>query len=401
MTTTSPPRTSYRSVFASPGYTGLYSSATLSLLGASFQMLVFSVSVFAATHSAAASSTAFAAGFLPQVIGGTLLPSLADRIPPRVLLVTGALMRTAVAALLALGGLSLIGSIALVASAALITPLFSAAKSGLLARLLSGDRYVLGRSLFTITSMVAQLVGLAIGGVVLQVMTTSEAFLLVAAAQFVGAVVCLVGLPRLGTSGDVAGRWRVSDTMKGYRALMAVPLVRSLLLLWWTPLALMVGAESLAVAYAGEAGASGTTTAILIGSVPLGALVGELVVGRLCSPRTRERLVFPLLALLGVALLPLALNPPPLIAAVFLGIGSIGLAYELGRQDTFRDALPKGRESLGFGLLGIGMMTGQGLGPLVAGPLASGFGVGFTMAAMGLLILVSAAIFRPLLRRHS
>ncbi|AMM20431.1 hypothetical protein AX769_10060 [Frondihabitans sp. PAMC 28766] len=404
MTTTTPPRTTYGSVFAATGYTGVYLSTTLAMLGASFQMLVFSVSVFAATHSPAASSIAFAAGFLPQVVGGALLTSLADRFPPRLLIVTGAVVRFVVAVLLATGALGLVGSVAVVAAAAMVAPLFSAANSGLVSRLLDGDRYVLGRSLFTITSMISQLVGIAAGGVVLQILSTREAFAIVAGLQLAGVVVGIVGLPRLAASASAVGpaaasRWHLGDTLIGYATLMRVPIVRTLLLLWWTPLALMVGAESLAVAYAGEAHANGATTAILIGSVPLGALVGELIVGRLCSPATRERLVFPLLGLLGVAVLPLALNPPVPVAAVLLGVASMGLAYELGRQTAFRDALPAGREGLGFGLLGVGMMTGQGIGPLIAGPLATGFGVGPTMAVMGALVLVAALVFRPMVRR--
>jgi hypothetical protein len=160
------------------------------------------------------------------------------------------------------------------------------------------------------------------------------------------------------------------------------------------PLSLFVGAESLAVAYAGTAHAGGLLTALLIGAPPAGALVGEIVIGRFCRPATRERLVLPLAALTGIGLLPLALDPAPVVAAGLLFTASFGLAYELGRQTAFRDALPVGREAVGFGLLGVGMMTGQGLGPLLAGPLGSLLAPGPAMAVCGALVLASTVLLR-------
>ena len=387
-------RTTYRSVFASRGYPALYGGTALNMTASSLQVLAFSVAVFDATRSPAWSSIAFAAGFLPQVIGGAVLPSLADRVPAHLLLPIGAVVRLASAALLASGALGLGGGLAVVALAAVLQPLFGAGQSALVSRLLDGDRYVLGRSLFTVTSMVAQLVGIAVGGATLQALGPAPALLIAAGMQLVSAVVFAVGLPSLPVVRVDRPRWHPAETLHGYRAVLRVPVLRGLLLLWWTPLGLFVGAESLAVAYAGALGADGWTTALLIGATPAGALLGEVLVGRLCLPSTRERLVLPLLLLVGVGLLPLALTPPPLVAAALLLVAAVGLAYELGRQQVFRDALPVGGEAVGFGLLGVGMMTGQGVGPLLAGPLGSALGVGPAMAVCGLLVLGSAVLLR-------
>jgi hypothetical protein len=108
--------------------------------------------------------------------------------------------------------------------------------------------------------------------------------------------------------------------------------------------------------------------------------------------------VLPLVLLTGAGLLPLALDPPPLVAAALLLVTAVGLAYELGRQAAFRDALPVGREAIGFGLLGVGMQTGQGIGPLLAGPLGSLLDPGAAMAICGLLVLVAAALLRRIAR---
>lgn len=389
-------RTSFRSVFAVTGFSALFGGTTLGQLGVSLQILAFSVAVFDVTRSPTWSSVAFAAGFLPQVVGGLLLPSLADRVPARLLLPVGAALRCGSAALLASGILPLTAAIALIAAAAMVQPLFSAGQSGLVARLLDGDRYVLGRSLFTMTSLVSQLAGLGAGGVLLGFIGTDGALLVAAGFQLVSAAVFGLGLPRLPVVAGQRAPWKIGDTWDAYREILAVPLLRSLLLLWWVPLGLFAGAESLAVAYAGQAHASGAITGVMLAAAPLGGFVGQLVVSRGCRPTTRERLVLPLLMLIGLGLLPLALQPRPLVAALLLGVSSLGLGYELGRQAEFRAGLPAGQESVGFGLFGVGVMTTQGLGPLLGGPLASTIGTGPAMAACGSAILV---IGLPLWRR--
>lgn len=108
--------------------------------------------------------------------------------------------------------------------------------------------------------------------------------------------------------------------------------------------------------------------------------------------------MLPMLALVGAGLLPLALDPPVPVAAVLLAAAGFGLAYELGRQQEFREAIPPGREAVVFGLLGTGMMTGQGVGPLLAGPLGGLLHAGPAMAVCGALVLVSAALLRGALR---
>lgn len=365
-------RTSFRSVFTAPGFGALFVGTTLGQLGVSLQILAFSVAVFDSTRSPTWSSVAFAAGFLPQVVGGLFLPSLADRVPVwRLLLPVGALLRSGSAAALAGGILPLAFAVALIAAAALVQPLFSAGQSGLVARLLSGDRYVLGRSLFTMTSLVSQLAGLGLGGILLGLIGTGGALLVAAGLQFAAAWVLALGLPRLPVVGGLNGRWRFGETWRGYRQILAVPLLRSLLLLWWIPLGLFAGAESLAVAYAGQAGAGGAVTGGMLAAAPLGGFVGHLAVGRGCRPSARERLVLPLLILLGLGLLPLGFQPQPIIAAALLAVASLGLAYELGRQSEFSEGLPPGQDSIGFGLFGVGVMTTQGIGPLLGGPLAS------------------------------
>ena len=94
--------------------------------------------------------------------------ALADRLSPRTVITAGLLLRAVPGLLIgAMPGMPVAVMLALVAAAASITPVFSAAISGMLPDVLDGDRYVLGRSLFTMTASGSQILGLGAGGAVL------------------------------------------------------------------------------------------------------------------------------------------------------------------------------------------------------------------------------------------
>jgi predicted MFS family arabinose efflux permease len=131
-------------------------------------------------------------------------------------------------------------------------------------------------------------------------------------------------------------------------------------------------------------------------------LLGDVVVGRFCRPATRQRLAFPLAALMGVPLLAFAFRPSlPLTGTVLFACG-FGFAYMLGVQQSFLDSLPGRLRGQAFGLNSTGMMTGQGLIPPAAGGLAAAFGAGPAMAVAGAVTILAALLLRrPLTGRAS
>ena len=90
---------------------------------------------------------------------------------------------------------------------------------------------------------------------------------------------------------------------------------------------------------------------------------------------------------MGLPLLPLVAHLTLSATAGLLGLASAGFAYQLGRQQAFLDAVPAQSQGLAFGLYSTGIMTGQGLGPIAAGALASLLGTGPTMAVAGVAII--------------
>ncbi|WP_137994653.1 MFS transporter [Streptomyces vilmorinianum] len=386
-------RATYREVLAEPRFRLLFSTRTVAITAGSLRITTFSVLVFAATGSALLSALAFGIGFLPQLFGSLLLGSLADQLPPRALIAGGYALECAAALLLALVRMPIAASLGVVALVALATPVFSGASSRLVAQWLEGDAYVLGRSLNNIAASGAQLFGLALGGAVVAVLGPHRA-LAVSAALYLGCALAIrIRLPRLprlqpGESGGTPAGARgdggaVRASLHGAGLLLRGHTVRRLMLAQWLPPAFVAGAEGLIVAYAGGRHFAPGWYAVLMGCLPVGMLVGDLLVGRLLRPPTRERLVVPLIALMGLPLVGFAAEPGVGVSSCLLLLCGFGFAYGLGLQRPFLDALPQKGQGQAFGLLGSGSMTLQGVGPACFGSVAAGIGTGGAIALAG------------------
>ena len=406
MTTTTPkprriPRppaapTTYRSVFAVGEFRVLFATLLMFVLGFEFEILGLSVLVYAQTRSAFWTALAFSMGFAPQVVGGALFTSLADRLPPRLSISAGLLTRAAPGLVIGLWpALPVPAMLALVAAAATATPVFTAASSAVLPDVLDGDRYVLGRSVFSLTGSATQIIGLGIGGAILAALPARRLLLAAGLSLLAAAVVARLGLrARRARANGLPARGIVRATMAGNFELLADRTVRGLLLAQWLPAWFVTGAESLIVPYVASLGLPPSAASPLLAATPAGMLLGDVIVGRFCRPAARQRLAFPLAALMGVPLIALAFRPPlPLTGTVLFACG-FGFAYMLGVQQPFLDSLPDRLRGQAFGLNSTGMMAGQGLIPPVAGGLAAASGVGPAMAVAGAVTILAALLLR-------
>ncbi|MFD8962161.1 MFS transporter [Streptomyces anulatus] len=383
-------RATYREVLAEPRFRLLFSTRAVAITADALRITTFSVLVFSSTGSALLSAVAFGIGFTPQLFGSLLLGSLADRLPPRALITGGYALTCATALLLALVRMPVAASLGVVALVSLATPLFHGASSRLVAQSLEGDAYVLGRSLNNIAGAGAQLIGLALGGAAVAALGPRRA-LAVSAVLYLGCALAIrIRLPRLrpgefggppGSAGGDGGAVRAS--LRGAGLLLRGPTVRRLMLAQWLPVALVAGAEGIIVAYAGERRFAPGWYAVLMGCLPVGMLVGDLLVGRFLRPPTRERLVVPLVALAGLPLIGFAAEPGVGVSSCLLLLSGLGYAYGLGLQRPFLDALPRDGQGQAFGLLGSGSMTLQGVGPVCLGAVAAVIGTGGAIALAG------------------
>lgn len=387
--------TTYRQVLAEPRFRLLFITRSLAIAADTLRILALSVLVFAVTGSPLLGAITYGIGFLPQVVGVTLFGALADRVRPRRLIVAGYALESATAAVLALAHLPIWASLLLVAVVAGLTPVFGGASARLVAEVLTGDAYVLGRSLSSMSSSAAQLLGLAGGGVAVATLGARHALLVGAACHLMAAAAVRLRLPDLDVPAARPARSARSafrQSLTGNRLLFRDPEVRLLMLAQWLPPAFVAGAESLIIAYASRRGFPAGSAGFLLACLPVGMLAGDLVVGRFLRDATRERLVVPLVGVLGVPLLAIAADPPFAVTAALLAITGTGFAYGLGIQRRFLDALPEERRGQAFGLLSSGLMTLQGVGPAVFGALAEVTPIRYAMALAGAATVATAVL---------
>ena len=293
-------------------------------------------------------------------------------------------------------------SLALVAAIATLTPVFAGASSRLIAESLSGDAYVLGRSLANIAASAAQLLGLAAGGATVAALGARDALIITAVCHLAAAAAIQVWLPGLPAAPKPPGQppvpvLRQSWTVSGQ--LITDPAVRVLLLAACLPPAFLTGAESLIVPYAVQHHFAAGSPGLMLACVPVGMIAGDFAAGRLLRPATRERLVIPLMVVAGLPLLAFAAGPALPAAAGLLIVTGIGPAYLLGIQRRFLDAVPAAVLGQAFSLLSTSLMTFQGIGPVLFGAVTLVTSPGQAMALAGLATIVTAFSLIPALRR--
>ncbi len=385
--TTVESRTAFRDVLREPVFRVVFGVRSLAIGADTLRIIALSVLIYSTTGSAVLAAVAFGIGFLPQLAGGTLLGALPDLVKPRQLLVIGYVAECLAATALAMIDLPVWASLTVVGGIAMLTPALQGSTGRIVSEVLTGDAYVLGRSLLNMASAAAQLAGMAGGGIAVASLGPRHALIVTAACHLIATVLTWLLLPDLPVP-PRTNEALLRKSWRGNRRLLADPSVRVLLLAQWLPPAFVTGAESVLVPYASVRGYPAGSAGLLLACVPVGMILGDLVVARLLSPALRERLVIPLIALLGVPLLGFMFDIHPVPAGVLLFLLGCGFAYGLGIQRRFIEVIPDDARGQAFALMSTGLMTLQGIGPIALGALAEVIPVGTAMGAAGMAILV-------------
>jgi MFS family permease len=361
----------------------VFYARSLAIAADVLRIVALSMLIFESTGSAALAAATFGAGFVPQVLGGMLLGALPDLVRPRRLIVLGYAAECVGALALALFGLPVWTSLLIVAVIGGLAPVLHGGAGRLIADALTGDAYVLGRSLLTMTSALAQLAGLAGGGIAAAAIGPRHTLLLCAGCHLVAAVTTRLMLPDL-PAGRRRERAAVRQSWRGNLRLVTDRPIRVLLLAQWLPPAFVTGAESLLIPFAAVRHYPPGSGGLLLACLPVGMLIGNGVVARLLTPTARERTVIPLIAVLGLPLVAFAFDIGPVTAGLLLFLVGLGFAYSLGVQRRFLDAIPGDSRGQAFALMSTGLMTLQGIGPMVIGAVAETIPIGMAVAAAGI-----------------
>jgi MFS family permease len=395
-------KATYGQVFAVAQFRAVFAGRLLGVMSDTLRAVALAVLVYDRTGSPLLTAVTMTINFLPQAAGGLFLAAMADRFTPRTLISTGYALQCAVGLLLAFGHLPVAASLVLVAGVACLTPVTTGATARVLAEALTGDTYVLGRSLSYIVAVSAQMVGMAASGTLVVWLGVERTMLVTAGAHLVAAAISRLFLsparaPRASAPATGGGSI-VRRTLRGNAALVASPGVLKLIMVQCLPAAYLAAAGSLLIPYSAHRGFSPQQTGVLLAATSVGMLIGDVVIGRAFAPATRERLVLPLLLVMGTPSLTLALDLPyPAVAAAYVVTGT-GSAYLLGLQRRFLEAVPAELQGQGFALLNTTTMSIQGVGPLVFGVVAEFVPVGVAIALTGVGSVATTLLLREAAR---
>ncbi|PWI15496.1 MFS transporter [Streptomyces sp. Act143] len=393
--------TGYARVFAVREFRAVFTAHLLSLLGVVVAEISLSVLVYDLTGSPLLSALAFALGFLPYVVGGTLLAGIADRFPARRVLVLCDLVCAACVLPMTLPGAHIAVLLALRCALAVVSPVFGGTRMATLADILGdGDLFVLGRSLLRIVSQGALLAGYGVGGLLLTAVSPRHALLVTVATFCASAAVLRLGTRRRpARAASAGGGTLVTDSLKGARQVLADRRVRVLLLLFWLPPMFAVVPEALAAPYADDLGAGSVGLGLLMCALPVGTIAGELWAGARLRPAARERIALPLVCATLLPYLGYALHPGLPVSLLLLFVSGAGSAYTLGLDQWFVRAVPEALRGRAMTLLTAGLMTIQGMGMALAGVAAEFAGVAWTVTGAGVVGAVCCALLAAEARR--
>jgi MFS family permease len=330
----------------------LWSSEAVSVVGDQFQFVALSWLVIELTRSGLALGAVLIAVAVPRAL--MLLPFgvLADRRPPRSLMLVAHVARGivvgAIAALVLSGSATLPLLAALGAVFGALDALYLPAQQSFLPRTLDADRLPSGNSLLQGTLQLAGIVGPPLAGAFIVAVGTGPAFVVDAASFFVAAAIVLlisgngavtaanqVAAPGptsrtpASSNGTVPGQPSFVAAVKdGVRYVLADPPLRTTLLISMVLNLALNGPAAVGIPWLAEIryGAGPTGLGILTAGWAGGALAGTLVAGNLHVSRPGGLLLLAV-AISGVAMLAVAVAPSLLLAAAALAVMGVLIGF--------------------------------------------------------------------------
>lgn len=380
----------YRQLFAVREFRALFFTSLAQVAGQTVSGLALGTLIFAATGSPLLSALSMFGPSLAQVVGATALMSAADRLAPRAALSGLALMFSLATAAQAVPGLPVAAAFGILLVIGTLASVGGGVRYGLLNEILPKDGYLLGRSVLNMAVGMMQICGYGLGGVLVTALTPRVTLLVGAGLYLAAAVTARLGLSR--RPPRASGRPSIRQTWQNNALLWSSVQRRYLFLALWVPNGLVVGCESLFVAY------SPRHAGVLFAFAAFGMLVGDITAGRFLPARWRSVLGAPLRLLLAAPYAVFVFEPSLSLAAVIVMIASIGFAASLLLQENLMALTPEELSGQALGLHSSGTLTMQGVGATAAGVIAQWTSPGAAMTVMAVLSLAVTVALAPGLR---
>ncbi|MFJ4679956.1 MFS transporter [Kitasatospora sp. NPDC088783] len=373
-------------------FAGLYAGFTLLAGAGTLSGFALGTLVQARTGSPFLTAVSMYGSSFAAVLGALTLMSVADGARPRRTLVALHLLALAATLGQAVPGLPLAARFGLLLLVGFFQSLGTGTRMGLLAEIVPPGGYARARSLMNVTAGGAAVLGFALGGALLAVLTPYQ--VLGAAGGLTALATAVVAVTVRERSVRPPRRPGLRETWRGNAELLGRPGRRALLLNLWVPNGLVVGCEALLLPYAPSA--AGT----LLAAGAAGMLAGDLLVGRLLDAARRARLAYGLRLLLAGPFLLLAAGPPVWAAAAAVGAAGVGFAATLPLQERLLALTPTAAQGQVQGVESAGRIAWQGVGAALAGGLAQLVEVRWAIGALAGVSLLVTVLSRPAVRRE-
>ncbi|MEU0532862.1 MFS transporter [Amycolatopsis tolypomycina] len=377
----------FRDVLAVTEFRALFAAQLVSVTGDQLARVALSILVYDRTNSPGWAALTYALTFLPDLVGGPLLSGLADRHPPRTVMVLADVLRAGAVAAMAVPGLPLPAVAALLVGVQLFNPVWNSARAALLPQVLPGERFVPGMGLLMMLVQAGQVAGFALGGFLVAAVGTGGALLADAASFAVSALYLTAGVrprppqaaPDVRWWAHIRAGWTVVAGDRRRLALVALGCVSGI----------YIAGEAIAAPYAAELGGGAAVVGLLLGAYALGNVLGMAALSRV-PPAFRARLLGPLAVLACAALLGCALRPDLVATLVVFTLSGVASSYNLIANTTFVQLTPDAQRAQAFGFALTALRVSQGLGVVLAGVAAERVAPHGVVAGAGAIGVVAA-----------
>jgi MFS family permease len=392
-------RSGFRAAFGVGEFRALWAAEGLSQIGDQLARVALTVLVYARTNSAALAALTLALSYTPSFLGSALLSGLADRYPRREVMIVCDLVSALLVLLMAIPGMPLPVVCAAMAGVALVGGPFRSARLALLPEVLDGEAYVAGLAARSITIQTAQLLGFAVGGVLVGLINPYLALAVDACTFVLSALFVRTGVPYRPAPQEPSARrpfW--ASSLHGARVIAGIPGLKPLFVLGMLA-GFYIGPEGLAAAWVAELGETTKTVGLIMAAPAAGLVIGAWLLTRFVPGELRLRLTGVLASLAGLVLVLCALQPGLWTVLLILVLSGIFSGYQIQVGASFGRSAPADSRAQVMGLLNSGVLTAQGIGVLLAGVLAEQIGVAQTVAVAGVLgavisVPAAAALYR-------
>lgn len=380
----------YREIFALPEFRVLFLARCTTMAAVAMEGLALATLVYDQTGSTVLTALSLFGGPLITLVGSATVLGANDAMGPRRATLLMPLAYAVSCSVQVLPGLPVWLRFVLLALPYLVGSATSGSTMRLLHLVVPPDGFLLGRATLNIAVGVMQVVGYALGGLLLRLFTPSTLFAIAAVMALLTAAVVRFGITERPATQSTTGV--VARTRAVNRRLLGSRVTLPLYLAMWVPNGLIVGCEALFVPY-GSAGGGG----FLFSAAAAGMLLGDVVMGRLVPPHARDRLIEPLRLLLAVPYLGLLLAPPLPVAVGLIFVASIGYAASLPLQERLVEHTDEDVRGQVFGLYSSGLMVGQAVGAAIGGAIAEVLSPAHTMGVLAATsVAISLALTVPL-----